>query len=41
MIDDLVLEANKLRQAGITRELLDIVGTSEALTGRSRKGVAA
>jgi len=41
MIDDLVLEANKLRQAGITRELLDIVGTSEALTGRGRKGAAA
>jgi len=41
MIDDLVLEANKLRQAGITRELLDIVGTSEALAGRGRKGFAA
>jgi F-type H+-transporting ATPase subunit gamma len=41
MIDDLVLEANKLRQTGITRELLDIVGTSEALTGRGRKGAAA
>jgi F-type H+-transporting ATPase subunit gamma len=41
MIDDLVLEANKLRQTGITRELLDIVGTSEALTGRRQKGVAA
>jgi F-type H+-transporting ATPase subunit gamma len=39
MIDDLVLEANKLRQSGITRELLDIVGTSEALVGR-RKGMA-
>jgi F-type H+-transporting ATPase subunit gamma len=41
MIDDLVLEANKLRQAGITRELLDIVGTSEALGGRGEKGFAA
>jgi F-type H+-transporting ATPase subunit gamma len=41
MIGDLVLEANKLRQAGITRELLDIVGTSEALTGHRRKGAAA
>jgi F-type H+-transporting ATPase subunit gamma len=39
MIDDLVLEANKLRQTSITRELLDIVGTSEALIGR-RKGFA-
>jgi F-type H+-transporting ATPase subunit gamma len=39
MIDDLVLEANKLRQTNITRELLDIVGTSEALVGR-RKGLA-
>ncbi len=39
MIDDLVLEANKLRQTSITRELLDIVGTSEALVGR-RKGLA-
>ncbi len=41
MISDLVLEANKLRQAGITRELLDIVGTSEALSKRALKGAAA
>jgi len=40
MIEDLVLEANKLRQTSITRELLDIVGTSEALAGRGRKGLA-
>jgi F-type H+-transporting ATPase subunit gamma len=31
MISDLTLAANKLRQTTITRELLDIVGTAEAL----------
>jgi F-type H+-transporting ATPase subunit gamma len=31
MIDSLTLEYNKARQASITRELLDIVGTAEAL----------
>ncbi len=31
MIEALTLEYNKARQAGITRELLDIVGTAEAL----------
>ena len=31
MIDALTLEYNKARQAAITRELLDIVGTAEAL----------
>jgi len=41
MISDLVLEANKLRQANITRELSDIVGTAEALTRKGRKGVYA
>lgn len=33
MITDLTLLANKLRQQTITRELLDIVGTAEALSG--------
>ena len=32
MISDLTLEANRLRQSTITRELADIVGTTEALT---------
>jgi len=40
IVGDLVLASNKLRQAGITRELSDIVGTAEALTGRSREGMA-
>jgi F-type H+-transporting ATPase subunit gamma len=40
MVGDLVLASNKLRQASITRELSDIVGTAEALTGRSRRGAA-
>lgn len=31
LIDTLTLEMNKVRQAGITRELADIVGTSEVL----------
>ncbi len=31
MISDLTLEANRLRQSMITRELADIVGTTEAL----------
>jgi F-type H+-transporting ATPase subunit gamma len=33
MIDRLTLEMNRARQAGITRELMDIVGGAEALTG--------
>ena len=33
MIDNLTLQYNKARQAGITLELLDIVGGSEALKG--------
>ena len=33
MIDNLTLEYNKARQAGITLELLDIVGGAEALKG--------
>ena len=33
MIDDLTLQYNKARQAGITLELLDIVGGAEALEG--------
>jgi F-type H+-transporting ATPase subunit gamma len=33
MIQALTLEYNKARQAGITLELLDIVGGAEALTG--------
>ncbi|HTW90132.1 MAG TPA: ATP synthase F1 subunit gamma [bacterium] len=33
MIDELTLLANKLRQQTITRELSDIVGTAEALSG--------
>jgi F-type H+-transporting ATPase subunit gamma len=31
MIDRLTLDMNRARQAGITRELLEIVSTSEAL----------
>ena len=31
LIDDLVLVLNKIRQAGITKELLEIVGGAEAL----------
>ncbi|MDP6958287.1 MAG: FoF1 ATP synthase subunit gamma, partial [Planctomycetota bacterium] len=33
LINDLTLTYNKARQAGITRELLDIVGGAEALKG--------
>jgi F-type H+-transporting ATPase subunit gamma len=33
MIDRLTLEMNRARQAGITRELMDIVGGAEALAG--------
>ncbi len=33
MIDNLTLEYNKARQAGITLEILDIVGGAEALKG--------
>jgi F0F1-type ATP synthase gamma subunit len=33
MIDDLTRLANRIRQQTITRELSDIVGTSEALAG--------
>jgi F-type H+-transporting ATPase subunit gamma len=33
MIDELTLQYNKARQAGITMELLDIVGGAEALEG--------
>ena len=33
MIDDLTLQYNKARQAGITLELLDIIGGAEALKG--------
>jgi F-type H+-transporting ATPase subunit gamma len=32
MIDRLTLEMNRARQAGITRELMDIVGGAEALS---------
>jgi F-type H+-transporting ATPase subunit gamma len=31
MIDTLVLKRNRLRQAGITKELAEIVGGAEAL----------
>ncbi len=33
MIDTLTLQYNKARQAAITKELLDIVGGAEALSG--------
>ena len=33
LIADLTLAYNKVRQAGITKELLDIVGGAEALNG--------
>ena len=33
MIDDLTLQYNKLRQASITAELLDVIGGAEALRG--------
>jgi F-type H+-transporting ATPase subunit gamma len=33
MIDDLTLLANKLRQAGITSEISEIVGGADALKG--------
>jgi F-type H+-transporting ATPase subunit gamma len=33
MIESLTLQYNKARQAGITLELLDIVGGAEALKG--------
>ena len=32
-IDKLTLIANRTRQAGITKELLDIIGGAEALNG--------
>ena len=32
-IEALTLQANRQRQAGITKELLDIVGGAEALNG--------
>ena len=33
MIDELTLIYNNARQSGITKELLDIIGGSEALSG--------
>ena len=33
MIDTLTLQRNKARQAAITKELAEIVGGAEALTG--------
>ena len=33
LIDELILQRNKARQASITSEILDIVGGAEALAG--------
>jgi F-type H+-transporting ATPase subunit gamma len=33
MIDDLTLAMNRLRQASITQEILEVVGGADALSG--------
>ncbi len=33
LLDDLIMLKNKLRQANITQELLEIISSSEALKG--------